>query len=1603
MKTHWLRIFALLSCLMAIPAWAAPGDVLFFDNFERVGVTGGSNTSAAVGNGWTVTPGNNACSGKNGAVGCAGIDTDGVPWDTGAVRAFPGSKSLFLRWSTVTVDTPTISLAGRAAAELSFKLRRGSDCFSEWPANNRAGCNQTINQYTPANTNEEFQVQYKNSAGAWVALAQYPSDGAPGENLTPSIPLPDDALHANFKVRFFMPNGSGNGGTSGGAPGVIGYDYWHVDDVAITEVSATSYGGPFCDTFESGLSRWRARGVGDMSIGTTYKESGAQGMDLRWGNVQATIYPIDMTSASGNITYWVKRGTGNVTQVPNTTGSDQPESGENLVVTYLDKNGAWQQLASYSGGSTGGQVFNASHAITGQMKHNAFRIRFELVDGDNTYTYDQDYWHVDNVCVGVRLATSDWSLAMTRNGELVPGQNTSYTLNASNGGPDTDDGELTLTSTLPSGLSYASASGSGWTCSAVGQTVTCLNPGPHAPGVVPALTLNVAVSASASGALTHSATVSGNTLDNTQANNTVTDTYTIEADLALSKTRGADLVAGQNATYTLAVTNNGPSAAGTLTVVDTLPSALSYVSASGTGWSCSRSGQTVTCTHAGTHAAGAQPALGLTVAVAGNASGAVTNNATVSSPTLDTVSANDSASDTFVFPLTAYAYYKMDEATWSGTTGEVKDDTAAARNATALGGINTIATPAAGNKGDTCRGADIPADNNSGNIKGINTGIDVNSLVNNGTISFWYKSNKKWAANDNTDRILLDATTRSNYDFYLRLRDDGRLRFQFDDSNANRVRAQNKLNTNTKAGEWKFIAVTWDASTNRVRVYVDGVLDTANESTQTFSTSSRWGMLHIGDTISGLMSGGYRDSADGIIDEVRVYDFALSAAQIQGDMAMSHSCNSLDHFKIEHSGSGVNCQAEPVTFTAHNSGHAGSTLSSGTVIDISTSTNHGDWSISPGQALGTLTNNGNGSARYVTGAESSFVLKLKDTFAETVNINLLSGTATERSGTASADVPYDANLAFAPSGLRIVNAAGGSIATQVAGVDSATHYLEAIRTDTNSAACVNVFASNTDVSGIELASECVNPVACQAGQAVTLTNNGNAGTIAANNQGAVSAYTSRTLRFGANARAALTFRYSDVGNIKLHARYNIPRDTTPAALSGNLMTGSSNAFVVQPHHFDLDAIQSSGGTANPAAADATGNKFVRAGEAFSVRVTARNGLNAPTPNYGKEQTPETVNLTANLVAPAAGAAPALSGSFGAFNNGVATGSNFAWNEVGVITLTPSANYLGAGTRSGNTSVSVGRFYPASFVLSGGTLANRTDLASCAVAGCGTFTYAGEQMDALFTLTAVGMDGSTTMQNYATSATAAANFAKLNPLATVTAGSGGPLNLAAVNQATPRTPVPACAVTPAAPCLTPQQATAGSFSGGVANVRLPFSVYRSATTPVGPFDALNVGIAPQDSDGVTMSSYDIDTVNVVAGANNHRRVATTGVRYGRLSLQNAAGTELLPLAVSAQAEYWNGTYWVSNAADSQTVVDTRVSPTGNLSVYNLVGIPSLTAQGAGAVTMNAGQFGFFFNPSGVRGSADFRFDAPAYLPSNTARAMFNVYQGAKELIYMRESY
>jgi uncharacterized repeat protein (TIGR01451 family) len=195
--------------------------------------------------------------------------------------------------------------------------------------------------------------------------------------------------------------------------------------------------------------------------------------------------------------------------------------------------------------------------------------------------------------------TSDLTLTKTHSGAFKRGSTGTFTITANNISLNqATSGTVTMTDTLPTGLTPTVASGTGWACGIVGQTVTCTRANPLAAvSSYPAISITVSIAQSAANTIINNANIAGGAELN-GTNDTATDTVSItsSADLAITKSGSPNPVKqGQTITYTLGVTNNGPSNATGVTVTDTLPTKVTFVSATPSQGSCSQAAGIVTC------------------------------------------------------------------------------------------------------------------------------------------------------------------------------------------------------------------------------------------------------------------------------------------------------------------------------------------------------------------------------------------------------------------------------------------------------------------------------------------------------------------------------------------------------------------------------------------------------------------------------------------------------------------------------------------------------------------------------------------------------------------------------------------------------------------------------------------------------------------------------------------------------------------------------------------------------------------------------------------------------------------------------------------------
>ena len=445
-------------------------------------------------------------------------------------------------------------------------------------------------------------------------------------------------------------------------------------------------------------------------------------------------------------------------------------------------------------------------------------------------------------------------------------------------------------------------------------------------------------------------------------------------------------------------------------------------------------------------------------------------------------------------------------------------------------------------------------------------------------------------------------------------------------------------------------------------------------------------------------------------------------------------------------------------------------------------------------------------------------------------------------------------------------------------------------------------------------------------------------------------------------------------------------------------TCSLDNFAVRPPIF---SVTSANATNN---AVAGGPVFKAGADNFSLTATAVAGYDG---------TPQ-IDNTQLVGSPTAGT---ITGSFAAaaVASGIAIGNTFTYSEAGNLGLSANAVYddgwttvdqpgdctndasnasVGGkyGCKIGSTAIAqttgssgFGRFIPNHFVLSAGSVTPAS----------GTFTYMDQPFGISFTLTAERAGGGTT-RNYAGS------YAKLDPTAAAlwpatTLGNTG-IALGAVNSAVDLSTRLSVVGTPT-----------GAWANGVAPVAANLKFSRPSTSPAdatwGPYNALDLGIAPQDSDSIKLlpAALNLDA-SAPGGAERQKlNAASTIQRLGRIWIPNAYGSERLPLPLIATVQFYDGTNWVTSTTDNVTAFNTNLfAAGGNLLTTVKAGLASgvsVTSPGSAAVA--AGLRTITLSAPGVRGSVELSLNAPSYLPNTPARATFGIFKSP--LIYRRENY
>ena len=334
------RCCVLATLLLAQQVFAAAGDIRFQDNFDDGDISD-----------WT--PG---CGGAG-----LGVNT---------YRSHSPNHSMFTSEGITCVMSPSIDVSdlfgGLGGAVVTAWLRRGV-------------LGAPVEQSDMPEYFDSLTVYYQSNVG-WIAIQTYQGEfGFPwdtgGDVFQSSFVLPQNGLHANLRIGFRQNAGGG-----------ANQDFWHIDDVVVTELQSSPPLAPdVCEEFEgSTANNWTFAGTGVGGVSAVTSNTAPQSMFLSENTLTSTSATFDATGVQ-TITTWVRRG--------DDSFSEDPDAGEDLTFEYWD-GAAWQLLETFAGGPPSGEIFTRFYDVT-SLVHANFAVRYGLTTGSGA---GFDFYHVDSVC-----------------------------------------------------------------------------------------------------------------------------------------------------------------------------------------------------------------------------------------------------------------------------------------------------------------------------------------------------------------------------------------------------------------------------------------------------------------------------------------------------------------------------------------------------------------------------------------------------------------------------------------------------------------------------------------------------------------------------------------------------------------------------------------------------------------------------------------------------------------------------------------------------------------------------------------------------------------------------------------------------------------------------------------------------------------------------------------------------------------------------------------------------------------------------------------------------------------------------------------------------
>ncbi|OBV37002.1 polymer-forming cytoskeletal protein [Janthinobacterium psychrotolerans] len=660
------------------------------------------------------------------------------------------------------------------------------------------------------------------------------------------------------------------------------------------------------------------------------------------------------------------------------------------------------------------------------------------------------------------------------------------------------------------------------------------------------------------------------------------------------------------------------------------------------------------------------------------------------------------------------------------------------------------------------------------------------------------------------------------------------------------------------------------------------------------------------------------------------------------------------HFQITHPAAALSCAPGKVTVKACADASCGTAYTNGATVVLS-----------PGGATAQTGNTGSVDstvAQYAGGTATLSLTSTPSTTGALVCKNSATGNVT------------NCQMPFNSSGLQVSGDARYA-------EDEATVSISALQASgSNPKACVPLFA-NQD-KAIKL--KCT-------------YNNPDSGTLPARIQGTNGAYVplganessacSTTavdvmLKFDATGEARPNMLYADAGQLGLVATYT----SNSGADKGLSMTGEGRV-IVAPASFAFTTL------ATPQRAGLAAMPVTPVSPSVSVTISAVNAKGGVTRNFGREKTVQQVVLDRRVEAPifAGHANPVVAGTLSFLNsNGVIAAPALIWPEVGRIKFTAGlqSSYLDSTLQPLGSSNEV-TFVPHHFVTELIEMGNSTSpfpfICAAPLNCAGKRAVYSRQPFAL-------RIRAETSANQAT-----LNFdARNKDLTGQVVLNGYEATTANTNSPQVR-PAGSTLTDDATPAATVTGMAIGQFSDGIGTQSIAYQFPVAFSLSPGPV------VLASPTDVMLRASYNHAGVTASSAAAQQGTEAQLTVLTGRAMVPNSYGSELLPIRLAVQAQYWDGTAWRINLADSKTrfgKINVVLANCLKQVVCNPVMIADQAYQFSGGVL--AGNDRLTLLAPKVAGSVDVSVGGFSYLPSSVGRVVFGVFRSGP-VLYLREMY